>query len=111
MSKFIIRPDTDILAMLKDKGYTSYVVRRDKVLGESTMQKFRGEDKQLPSWAELAKLVDLLHVSPVDLIAFQTDSGAVYDLTGKRIPDPTAVAPDTPATVAVDSHKYDYLHE
>ena len=56
MSKFMIHPDADIPAMLKDKGYSSYAIRRDHVLGESTMQKFR--KGKLPSWAELAKLVE-----------------------------------------------------
>lgn len=93
MSKFVIRPGVDIIAMLKDKGYSTYVIRRDKLIGESTMQKFRGDDKQLPSWAELAKLVSLLRVSPVDLIAYQTDTGAIYDLTGKIRLDTPAPAP------------------
>ena len=92
MSKFVIRPGVDVIAMLKDKGYSTYVIRRDKVLGESTVQKFRGDDKQLPSWAELAKLIDLLHVSPSAIIAFQTDKGAVFDLTGNRIEIPAAPA-------------------
>jgi len=96
MSKFVIRPGVDVIAMLKDKGYSTYVIRRDKVLGESTMQKFRGDDKQLPSWAELAKLVDLLHVSPSAIIAFQTDKGAIFDLTGNRIEMPTAPAEPSP---------------
>jgi putative transcriptional regulator len=97
MSKFVIRPGVDVIAMLKDKGYSTYVIRRDKVLGESTVQKFRGDDKQLPSWAELAKLVDLLHVSPVDLIAFQHNNGVIVDLTGKRISVPTAPAESSPS--------------
>ena len=77
MSKFIVRPDVDVVAMLKAAGYSTYVIRKSKALGESTVQKFRGDDKQLPSWAELAKLCDLLHASPVDLIAFQADDGTV----------------------------------
>ena len=93
MSKFVIRPGVDVIAMLKDKGYSTYVIRRNKVLGESTVQKFRGDDKQLPSWAELAKLVDLLHVSPVDLIAFQHNNGVIVDLTGKRISIPAEPSP------------------
>ena len=97
MSKFVIRPGVDVIAMLKDKGYSTYVIRRDKVLGESTVQKFRGDDKQLPSWAELAKLVDLLHVSPSAIIAFQTDKGAIFDLTGNRIEIPAAPAEPSPS--------------
>lgn len=88
MAKFVVRPDVDILEMLKTKGYTSYTIRRDKTFGESTMHKLRNGG--LPSWNELAKLVSLLRVSPVDLIAFQTDKGAIFDLTGKiRLDAPT----------------------
>lgn len=109
MAKFVIRPGVDIPVMLKARGYSSYRIAKDGIFGSAAMTKFR--NRGLPSWGELAKLITLLHVSPVDLITFQTDGGAVYDLTGKRIPDPAAVAPDIPATVTVDSHKYDYLHE
>lgn len=92
MSKFVIRPDVDIPAMLKANGYSSYVIRNDRILGESTMQKFR--DGKMPSWNELAKLVSLLRVSPCDLIAYQTDSGSIYDLTGKiRLDTPAAPEP------------------
>lgn len=92
MAKFVVRPDVDILEMLKAKGHTSYTIRRDKTFGESTMHKLRNGG--LPSWNELAKLVSLLRVSPVDLIAFQTDKGAIYDLTGKIRLDAPAPEPE-----------------
>lgn len=87
MAKFVLRPGVDIVAMLKDRGYSTYVIAKAKertgeyILGQSTLTKLRKGG--LPSWAELAKLITLLRVSPVDLIAFQTDKGAIYDLTGK----------------------------
>lgn len=98
MSKFIVRPDIDVVSMLKAAGYSTYVIRKSKVLGESTVQKFRGDDKQLPSWAELAKLCDLLHVSPVDLIAFQADDGTVT--TFDSIPAAPIVPPQEPIQAA-----------
>lgn len=82
MSNFIVRPGVDIPAMLKGKGYSSYRIAREKTFCSGAMQKFR--DGKLPSWGELAKLVSLLKVSPCDLIAYQTDDGRVYDLTGKQ---------------------------
>lgn len=88
MSKFVIRPGVDIPAMLKAKGYSSYRIASEKLFCSGAMQKFR--DNKLPSWNELAKLITLLRVSPVDLIAIQTDKGAIYDLTGKiRLDAPT----------------------
>lgn len=94
MAKFVLRPGVDIVAMLKERGYSTYVIAKAKertgeyILGQSTLTKLRKGG--LPSWAELAKLITLLRVSPVDLIAFQTDKGAIYDLTGKiRLDAPT----------------------
>ncbi len=46
-----IRYKTDPLEALRAAGYTSYRLRREKLLGESTLQKFR--TGQLPSWHEL----------------------------------------------------------
>lgn len=113
MSKFIIRPGVNILSMLKDKGYSTYVIAKAKertgeyILGQSTLTKLRKGG--LPSWAELAKLVSLLHVSPVDLIAYQTDKGTVYDLTGQRIP--TAPAPNPDSVIIGYNPGYDGLPE
>lgn len=94
MAKFVLRPGVDIVAMLKERGYSTYVIAKAKertgeyILGQSTLTKLRKGG--LPSWAELAKLITLLRVSPVDLIAIQTDKGAIYDLTGKiRLDAPT----------------------
>lgn len=89
MSNFIVRPGVDIPAMLKGKGYSSYRIAREKTFCSGAMQKFR--DGKLPSWGELAKLVSLLKVSPCDLISYQTDSGAVLDLTGKVLQRPEPV--------------------
>lgn len=111
MSKFVIHPDADILAMLKAKGFSTYVIAKAKertgeyILGQSTLTKLRKGG--LPSWAELAKLVDLLHVSPTALIAFQTDDGHIYDLTGKRL-DAPAPAPEPRPTM---SYTYDPYYD
>ena len=94
MPKFIIRPGVDLVDTLKDAGYSTYRIQRESIFGQSILTKFRRGG--LPSWNELAKLCGLLHVSPVALIAFQTDSGAVFDLNGQRIDRP---APTPPASV------------
>lgn len=75
MPKFIIRPGADIIGRLKSAGYSTYRLQRESIIGQSTLTKYRRGG--LPSWNELAKLVSLLHVSPVDLIAFQADDGTV----------------------------------
>lgn len=88
MSQFILRPGVDVVKMLKAAGYSTYTIAKakertgDYILGQSTLTKLRRGG--LPSWGELSKLVSLLKVSPCDLIAYQTDDGRVYDLTGKQ---------------------------
>lgn len=95
MSNFILRPGVDVVKMLKAAGYSTYTIAKakertgDYILGQSTLTKLRRGG--LPSWGELAKLVHLLKVSPCDLIAYQTDSGVILDLTGKVIQRPEPV--------------------
>lgn len=97
MPKFIIRPGVDIVGSLKSAGYSTYRLQHEKLIGQSTLTKFRRGG--LPSWAELAKLCDLLHASPVDLIAFQSDEGTVT--TFDSVPPVTLATPPEPAPVPV----------
>lgn len=86
MFLFVLRPGVDVVDMLRTAGYSSYRIAKEGIFGSATMQKFRKRGR--PSWEELDKLVKLLHVSPVDLIAYQTDDGRVFDLTGRRLDTP-----------------------
>lgn len=67
---FRYRDDVDILKMLKDAGYSSYKLQKERIFGQSTIQKFRDKNK-LPSWAELNKLCLLLNCNPDDIIVFE----------------------------------------
>lgn len=61
----------DILQALKDKGFTSYRIRKDKLLGESTLQKIRcGE---LVSWENISTICGLLECQPGDLVEYTED--------------------------------------
>lgn len=61
----------DVLAALKEKGYTTYRVRKDKLLSESTVQKLRNS---LPvSWENIEALCQLLHCQPGDLMEYVDD--------------------------------------
>ena len=61
----------DVLAALKEKGYTTYRVRKDKLLSESTVQKLRNS---LPvSWENIETLCQLLHCQPGDLMEYEDD--------------------------------------
>lgn len=52
----------DVLQALKDKGYNTNRLRKEKILAESTIQKLR--DKKPISWANIAQLCDLLECQP-----------------------------------------------
>ena len=65
---FQIKPGVDVLRMLSDRGYSSYRIRQEKIMGEKTLQKFR--DGKLPSWNELDKLCSLLNLEPWDIIEY-----------------------------------------
>ena len=65
------RQGVNVLAMLANAGYNTGVMRRGKILGENALQKIR--DGKLPSWNELNKLCNLLHVHPVDLLEYIPD--------------------------------------
>lgn len=62
----------DVVSALKEKGITSYKIRSEKLLSESTLQKLRkGEGV---SWDNLETLCRLLECQPSDLIEYVLDS-------------------------------------
>lgn len=61
----------DILAALKNNGYTTYRIKKEKILSESTLQKFR--HKEGISWSNLDTLCSLLNCQPGDIIAYIPD--------------------------------------
>ena len=62
----------DVVSALKEKGITSYKIRSEKLLSESTLQKLRkGEGV---SWDNLETLCRLLECQPSDLIEYVPDS-------------------------------------
>ena len=62
----------DVLAALKEKGYNTNRIRTEKLLSQSTLQKFRSN--QGVSWENLETLCELLDCQPADLIEFVKDS-------------------------------------
>ena len=61
----------DVLAALKDKGITTYQIRKEKLLSESTVQKLRAGIGV--SWENLEALCRLLDCQPYDLIEYVKD--------------------------------------
>jgi len=72
----------DMLDALKKAGYTTYRLRKEKLLAESTLQSFRAE--RPISWENLTTLCRLLDCQPGDLMEYIPDS------------DP---APEPPSTI------------
>lgn len=62
---------SDVLAALKASGYTTYQIRKNKILSESTVQKLR-EGKPI-SWENIETLCKLLHCQPNDIIEYVPD--------------------------------------
>ena len=58
----------DVLQELKNKGYTSYKLRKEKIFGERQMQQIR--EGEIVSTACLSKLCELLGCQPGDLLAY-----------------------------------------
>ena len=58
----------DILTALKEKGFTTYQIRKEKLLSESTVQKLRAGIGV--SWENLETLCRLLDCQPYDLIEY-----------------------------------------
>lgn len=61
----------DVVAALKDKGYTSYKIRQEKLLSESTIQKLRSGKGV--SWENIETLCRLLDCQPGDLLHYTAD--------------------------------------
>ena len=64
----MIRYKIDIMESLKEKGYSSYKLRKDKIFGEATIQKFR--NKEYINFDNLEKLCFLLECQPSDIIEY-----------------------------------------
>ena len=66
-----LRYKVDILAKLKAEGYNTTRLRKEKLLSESTIQKFRNK---LPvSWENIETLCRLLKCQPNDIIEYVPD--------------------------------------
>ena len=66
-----LRYKLDVLEALKAKGYTTYSLRKDNLLSQSTIQKLR-EQKGL-AWENIDNLCKLLECQPADLIEYVPD--------------------------------------
>ena len=61
----------DIVASLKEAGYSTYRLRQDKLFGERTIQKFR--EGEIVNADNLALLCKLIKCQPGDLLEYVPD--------------------------------------
>lgn len=62
----------DVLAALKEKGYSTYKLRKEKILAESVIQQLR--DKELVSWANVGKLCEMLECDVGDILEYKSET-------------------------------------
>ena len=63
-----IRFKINVLAALKDAGYSTARIRKEKMIGEATLQQLR--HGELVSWKTMETLCRLLDCQPGDLIEY-----------------------------------------
>jgi putative transcriptional regulator len=59
----------DVLASLKDQGYNTTRLRKEKLLAESTIQQLR--ENKLVSWANIDRICALLKCQPGDVLEYK----------------------------------------
>ena len=63
-----IKYKVDVIAALKEAGYNTTRIRKEKIMGEAMLQKIRSG--QMVSWATLETICDLLGCQPGDLLEY-----------------------------------------
>lgn len=61
----------DVLSALKEKGYSTYKLRKEKLLGESVIQQLRSGD--IISWSNIERLCELLECQIGDIVEYRKD--------------------------------------
>ena len=62
----------NVLQALKDKGYSTYRIKNNKLLSQSTLQKLR-EGKPV-SWENIETFCRLLEIQPGELLEYNPDT-------------------------------------
>lgn len=70
-----------ILARLKEAGYSSYRIRKEKILGEATMTVIRNGGE--PSNEAMNRLCRMLGCQPGDLLEYVPDQDQEQEETGE----------------------------
>ncbi len=71
MSDLPIRYKVNVIEMLKSKGYSSYRIRKERLINQTALQKLR-EGKMI-AWDQLNVICKLLDCQPGDLLEYTPD--------------------------------------
>lgn len=66
-----VRYKKDILSELKAAGYSTARIRKEKLIGEATVQQLR--HGKLVSWATIGTVCRLLECQPGDILEYKHD--------------------------------------
>ena len=66
-----IKYKIDVLSELKTKGYSAYKMRKDKLLGEATIQRLRNGEPV--SWENISTICSLLECGIGDVLEYIPD--------------------------------------
>ncbi len=61
----------DVLEALKNKGYSTYKIRKGKIMGEKSLQQIR--EGRIVSFACLEKICELIECQPGDILEYVKD--------------------------------------
>ena len=64
----------DVLSALKAAGYNSTRIRKEKIMGQATLQQLR--NNELVSWKNIEMLCKLLNMQIGDIIEYVPDEAA-----------------------------------
>ena len=67
----------NVLQALKDKGYNTNRIRKEKIFAQSSLQNLR--EKKPISWANIQTICELLECQPGDFIKWVPDSEHAED--------------------------------
>ena len=67
-----IKYKIDILAALKEKGFSTYRLRKDKILGEATIQQLRRSENV--SWENISRICEMLGCQPGDILEYVSEA-------------------------------------
>lgn len=63
-----IRYKFDVLTALKDKGYSTYRLRKERILSQTTIKCLR--DGEPISWSSLEQVCKILNCQPGDVLVY-----------------------------------------